>query len=263
MFRLPDLTHVVIVAGDSDYVPLAQRCRRLGRYVVGVGVAGSTAKSLAAACDEFEAYDSLPGVPRRRAGRDEGCRLPRARARLAQQEQRGRGRRPGRAADAPDSADDAPAASSTRTRGGRGEEDPGEGCRCPRVRGDRGRGGRCRAARRSRRIIRRRPRSLGGRGLPHRSSRPGRAAQAHQSSRVLDDGRRDRRGARAPFRSSRSRRRIRRRPRPGCSSAPCDSVTTKTTTRSGCTARRSRRTCAAWIRPSARRRSAIGPSRTS
>lgn len=64
MFRLPDLTHVVIVAGDSDYVPLAQRCRRLGRYVVGVGVAGSTAKSLAAACDEFEAYDSLPGVPR-------------------------------------------------------------------------------------------------------------------------------------------------------------------------------------------------------
>lgn len=64
MFRLPDLTHVVIVAGDSDYVPLAQRCRRLGRYVIGVGVAGSTAKSLAAACDEFESYDSLPGVVR-------------------------------------------------------------------------------------------------------------------------------------------------------------------------------------------------------
>lgn len=64
MFRLPDLTHVVIVGGDSDYVPLAQRCRRLGRYVIGVGVAGSTAKSLAAACDEFESYDSLPGVVR-------------------------------------------------------------------------------------------------------------------------------------------------------------------------------------------------------
>ncbi|WP_345803268.1 NYN domain-containing protein [Microbacterium sp. AZCO] len=62
MFRLDDLTHVVIVAGDSDYVPLAQRCKRLGRYVVGVGVAGSTAKSLAAACDQFDSYDSLPGV---------------------------------------------------------------------------------------------------------------------------------------------------------------------------------------------------------
>lgn len=64
MFRLSDLTHVVLVAGDSDYVPLAQRCKRLGRYVIGVGVAGSTAKSLAAACDEFESYDSLPGVVR-------------------------------------------------------------------------------------------------------------------------------------------------------------------------------------------------------
>jgi hypothetical protein len=63
MFRLPDLTHVVIAAGDSDYIPLAQRCKRLGRYVVGVGVAGSTSRALAAACDEFVIYDALPGVP--------------------------------------------------------------------------------------------------------------------------------------------------------------------------------------------------------
>jgi NYN domain/OST-HTH/LOTUS domain len=62
MFRLPDLTHVVIVAGDSDYVPLAQRCRRLGRYVVAVGVAGSTSRALAAACDELVTYDALPGI---------------------------------------------------------------------------------------------------------------------------------------------------------------------------------------------------------
>ena len=41
MFRLPDLTHVVIVGGDSDYIALAQRCKRLGRYVVGIGVAGA------------------------------------------------------------------------------------------------------------------------------------------------------------------------------------------------------------------------------
>ena len=63
MFRLPDLTHVVIVAGDSDYIALAQRCKRLGRYVVGIGVAGSSSRSLAAACDEFVIYDALPGVP--------------------------------------------------------------------------------------------------------------------------------------------------------------------------------------------------------
>ena len=63
MFRLPDLTHVIIVAGDSDYIALAQRCKRLGRYVVGIGVAGSSSRSLAAACDEFITYDTLPGVP--------------------------------------------------------------------------------------------------------------------------------------------------------------------------------------------------------
>ena len=62
MFRLPDLTHVVIVGGDSDYIALAQRCKRLGRYVVGIGVAGASSQSLAAACDEFLTYDGLPGV---------------------------------------------------------------------------------------------------------------------------------------------------------------------------------------------------------
>src|SRR6188472_4603728 len=63
MFRLPDLTHVVIVGGDSDYIALAQRCKRLGRYVVGIGVAGASSRSLASACDEFVTYDALPGVP--------------------------------------------------------------------------------------------------------------------------------------------------------------------------------------------------------
>ncbi len=70
LFRLPELTHVVIVAGDSDYIPLAQRIKRLGRYVIGIGVAGSTARSLAAACDEFVSYDDLPGIARDEAVAD-------------------------------------------------------------------------------------------------------------------------------------------------------------------------------------------------
>src|SRR5690606_13204500 len=65
LFRLQHLTHVVIVAGDSDYIPLAQRCKQLGRYIVGIGVAGSTSRALAFACDEFKDYDALPGVPAR------------------------------------------------------------------------------------------------------------------------------------------------------------------------------------------------------
>ena len=90
MFRLPDLTHVVIVGGDSDYIALAQRCKRLGRYVVGIGVAGASSRSLAAACDEFVTYDALPGIPTvapggaeegHPAGEVEGGRRRRTRAR--------------------------------------------------------------------------------------------------------------------------------------------------------------------------------------
>jgi uncharacterized LabA/DUF88 family protein len=62
LFRLPDVTHVVIVAGDSDYIALAQRCRRMSRHVVGIGVAGSISKALRAACNEFINYDDLPGL---------------------------------------------------------------------------------------------------------------------------------------------------------------------------------------------------------
>ena len=80
MFRLPDLTHVVIVAGDSDYIALAQRCRRLGRYVVGVGVAGSTSRSLAAACDELVTYDALPGITPADGSQQPAARAASARA---------------------------------------------------------------------------------------------------------------------------------------------------------------------------------------
>jgi hypothetical protein len=64
LFRLETITHVVIVAGDSDYISLAQRAKRLDRYVVGIGVAGATSTSLADACNEFADYDDLPGVVR-------------------------------------------------------------------------------------------------------------------------------------------------------------------------------------------------------
>ncbi|MFC5502046.1 NYN domain-containing protein [Lysinimonas soli] len=71
LYRLPDLTHVVLVAGDSDYIALAQASKRLGRTVIGIGVAGATSRALMAACDEFTDYDELPGVtpaPKREPG---------------------------------------------------------------------------------------------------------------------------------------------------------------------------------------------------
>ena len=99
MFRLPDLTHVVIVAGDSDYIALAQRCKRLGRYVVGIGVAGSSSRALASACDDFVVYDALPGVP---VFEPESAPPEKAAPRRAT---RGRGSKPAGPPDEPDAPD--------------------------------------------------------------------------------------------------------------------------------------------------------------
>src|SRR5680860_296133 len=62
LMRHPEISHVVLVAGDSDFVPLAQSCKQLGRYVVGIGVTGSTSRALVSACNEFIDYAHLPGV---------------------------------------------------------------------------------------------------------------------------------------------------------------------------------------------------------
>jgi len=69
LIRHPEISHVVLVAGDSDYVPLAQSCKQLGRYVVGIGVAGSTSRALVSACNEFIDYAHLPGVTPPPAGK--------------------------------------------------------------------------------------------------------------------------------------------------------------------------------------------------
>jgi len=110
MFRLPDLTHVVIVAGDSDYIALAQRCRRLGRYVVGVGVAGSTSRALAAACDELVTYDALPGIEPADPAQLSAGQAPGINGARAQADEPGRRSRQGRrpAAEVSDETDPEP-----------------------------------------------------------------------------------------------------------------------------------------------------------
>jgi hypothetical protein len=55
------LTHVIVVASDSDYTSLAQRCRKHGRYFLGVGT-NRTASSYQFACDEFRRYRDLLGA---------------------------------------------------------------------------------------------------------------------------------------------------------------------------------------------------------
>ncbi len=58
----PDI--VVIVGGDRDYVPLVQKLKRYGIFVIGIGVAAGVSRVLNEACDAFVFYDDLvPPAP--------------------------------------------------------------------------------------------------------------------------------------------------------------------------------------------------------
>jgi altronate dehydratase len=57
--RQPHLGTVVVVGGDSDYMPLAQKLKAAGRTVVGVGTRASTNRHWAASCHAFRWYEEL------------------------------------------------------------------------------------------------------------------------------------------------------------------------------------------------------------
>ncbi len=51
---------VVVVGGDSDFTPLAQKVRALGRTLIGVGARKSTNRHWASNCQQFMYYEDLP-----------------------------------------------------------------------------------------------------------------------------------------------------------------------------------------------------------
>lgn len=50
---------VVVVGGDSDFMPLAQKLRAAGRRLVGVGLRKHTSEHWARSCHQFHYYDDL------------------------------------------------------------------------------------------------------------------------------------------------------------------------------------------------------------
>ena len=50
---------IVIVGGDRDYVPLVQKLKRYGVFVMGIGVAAGVSRVLIEACDSFVFYDDI------------------------------------------------------------------------------------------------------------------------------------------------------------------------------------------------------------
>ena len=61
--RFDHIRTVVIVGGDSDFMPLAQKIKAAGRTLIGVGTRKSTNRYWARSCHEFRYYENLVAPP--------------------------------------------------------------------------------------------------------------------------------------------------------------------------------------------------------
>jgi hypothetical protein len=61
--RFAHIGVVVIVGGDSDYMPVAQKIKAAGRTLVGLATRKSTNRHWAKSCHEFRYYENLVDVP--------------------------------------------------------------------------------------------------------------------------------------------------------------------------------------------------------
>ncbi|CAN7313439.1 NYN domain-containing protein [Variovorax sp. LjRoot84] len=64
--RFSHLGTIIIVGGDSDFMPVAQKIKAAGRTLIGLGTRKSTNRHWAKSCHEFRYYENLaeePAVP--------------------------------------------------------------------------------------------------------------------------------------------------------------------------------------------------------
>lgn len=59
MLRFPHISAIVIVGGDSDYMPVSHKVKAAGRTLVGLGSQTSTNQHWAKSCHEFRYYENL------------------------------------------------------------------------------------------------------------------------------------------------------------------------------------------------------------
>lgn len=59
IIRFPHISTIVIVGGDSDFLPVAQKIKALGKTLVGIGCEASTNRHWAHSCHEFRYYEKL------------------------------------------------------------------------------------------------------------------------------------------------------------------------------------------------------------
>lgn len=70
MVRFPHIGTIIVVGGDSDYMPLSYKVKAAGRTLVGIGSRRGTNQHWARSCHEFKFYEGLlaSAVPSTEAG---------------------------------------------------------------------------------------------------------------------------------------------------------------------------------------------------
>jgi uncharacterized LabA/DUF88 family protein len=61
--RFPHIRTVVIVGGDSDFMPVSQKIKATGRTLVGIGTRSTTNRHWAKSCHEFRYYENVVEAP--------------------------------------------------------------------------------------------------------------------------------------------------------------------------------------------------------
>ena len=69
--RFSHIGTVIIVGGDSDFMPLSQKVKAAGRFLIGVGTRPATNRHWAKSCHEFRYYETLVEVAGDEAGAGE------------------------------------------------------------------------------------------------------------------------------------------------------------------------------------------------
>jgi uncharacterized protein (TIGR00288 family) len=63
ILRFPHISSIVIVGGDSDFIPLAQKLKAAGKDLIGVGCRNATNRHWANSCSDFKYYETFALAP--------------------------------------------------------------------------------------------------------------------------------------------------------------------------------------------------------
>lgn len=74
--RFSHIGTVIVVGGDSDFMPLAQKVKAAGRTLVGLADRRATNRYWAKSCNEFRYYENLVGVQTRAGDRELALAMP-------------------------------------------------------------------------------------------------------------------------------------------------------------------------------------------